>query len=887
MKPFHQLNVACKRLRPFWFFSAIFIVLAACQSTQDNRSELSEANLSAIDVDKLTVVDCQLPGMVKVLGTMKYVTPRRPARLTANECSIRGGEYALNDRATLESSLNVWLPQAMEGDAKAQNYVGQLYEAGMNKTPDYEMAALWYQRAAEQDLKEAQVNLGFLYETGKGVEKDKKKALNLYRQAAGISDDQLEYESVINERVAAKIAEYEQQLKENQKQNLVLQQQLNALYAKHDATLKDMALLQQEKRLALNITQPTAQPSADLDRLNKRFAQLQENNRHLLAQIEELDAKNKASNAKLRSERESVNIMLSGHSQNTQALEQQLQEKEQELTNLKNQMATLRSSYAEEKSALKANAALITASTDNKLTQLQSELIDKTLSFNKARQQNEMYLKQNQAYQETIAQLEQNLATVASEEANVADIYQLKIDGLKQELAQNRVKLQNTEHRAKALEIEKENLSLELEQEAATTAQQQNELAALRLELANNQLQQAQTLALVEQLETDKNQIENTLKQISAMQAESTQVMEEKVAQLTKQLNDKSEAIAKLSAQQTKLVKVNKSLKGKLRDDALETSGLIKELAAKTMALGQKQHEIVRLETQIDRLSEEYQSINLIAQNTTETTEPRMRSISVAPEQSQLVESFGKFHALIIGNDKYQYLPSLNTTVSDASRLDQILTQQYGYNTTVLINADRHAILTALYELKQTLNNDTNLLIYYAGHGEISDSRGHWLPVDARPNNQANWIPTQQVTDLVALIDARKIIIVADSCYSGVLTRSSILSSGIRGDINDEKYQRWLKAMAKGKSRTVLTSGGLQPVLDSGGGDHSLFAKHFLEALEKNEGIIDAYTLYNQIFMDVKEGALVMDVDQSPQYAPIKNANHYSVDYFFINRQRL
>ncbi len=887
MKPFHFKSVACKRHKPFWFFSAFFVVLAACQSTQNDRAELSQTNLSAIDVDKLTVVDCQLPGMVKVLGTMKYVTPRRPARLTANECSIRGGEYALNDRASLESSLNIWLPQAMEGDAKAQNYVGQLYEAGVNKTPDYEMAAIWYQRAAEQDLKEAKVNLGFLYETGNGVEQDKKKALNLYREAAGLEDDQLEYESVINERVAAQIDEYQQQLKENQNQNTALRQQLDTLYAKHDATLQDMAQLQREKRLAQNAAQSSSQPSANIAHLNNQLSQLQQSNHALLAQIEQLDAKNKASNARLRSERESLNLLLSGQSESTELLEKRLQEKEQELANLKDQMESLQSSYAQEKSALQENVALITASSDDQLKQLQSELIEKTLSFNKARQQNEMYLKQNQAYQETIAQMEQNLEAVAAKEANFADIYQLKIDGLKQELAQNRVKLQNTEQRAKALEIERENLSLQLKQEAATTTKQQQELAVLRLELADNQLQQQQTLAAVKQLEADKNRIDNKLKQVSTMHADSTQALEDQVAQLNQQLTEKEQAIAQLSTYQSKLVQVNKNLKSKLRDDAQETTNLIKELAAKTMALGQKQHDIVRLETQIDQLTQEYQSINLIAQNTTEPSQPRMRSISVAPEQNELVESFGKFHALIIGNDNYQYLPSLNTTVSDASRLDQILTQQYGYDTTVLINADRHAILTALYDLKRTLNNETNLLIYYAGHGEISDSRGHWLPVDARPNNQANWIPTQQVTDLVALIDARKIIIVADSCYSGVLTRSSILSTGIHGDINDERYQRWLKAMAKGKSRTVLTSGGLQPVLDSGGGDHSLFAKHFLEALENNEGIIDAYTLYNQIFMDVKEGALVMDVDQSPQYAPIKNANHYSVDYFFINRQRL
>jgi hypothetical protein len=33
--------------------------------------------------------------------------------------------------------------------------------------------------------------------------------------------------------------------------------------------------------------------------------------------------------------------------------------------------------------------------------------------------------------------------------------------------------------------------------------------------------------------------------------------------------------------------------------------------------------------------------------------------------------------------------------------------------------------------------------------------------------------------------------------------------------------------MAERQSRTVLTSGGLEPVLDAGGGEHSVFARLF------------------------------------------------------------
>jgi len=43
--------------------------------------------------------------------------------------------------------------------------------------------------------------------------------------------------------------------------------------------------------------------------------------------------------------------------------------------------------------------------------------------------------------------------------------------------------------------------------------------------------------------------------------------------------------------------------------------------------------------------------------------------------------------------------------------------------------------------------------------------------------------------------------------------------------------------MAQRRSRTVLTSGGLEPVLDTGSGGHSVFAQAFLRVLAKPQKI--------------------------------------------------
>ena len=141
------------------------------------------------DPDALLVVDCLLPGSVRRLGqAASYVTPRRPVKTSAIECRILGGEYTERGRADAGTALQVWLPVAQTQDPEAQNYVGEIYERGMGLAPDYEAAAIWYRRAAEQGHAAAQVNLGQLYEKGLGVPRYGAIARTWYRLASGLPD---------------------------------------------------------------------------------------------------------------------------------------------------------------------------------------------------------------------------------------------------------------------------------------------------------------------------------------------------------------------------------------------------------------------------------------------------------------------------------------------------------------------------------------------------------------------------------------------------------------------------------------------------------------------------------------------------------------------------
>ena len=250
------------------------------------------------------------------------------------------------------------------------------------------------------------------------------------------------------------------------------------------------------------------------------------------------------------------------------------------------------------------------------------------------------------------------------------------------------------------------------------------------------------------------------------------------------------------------------------------------------------------------------------------------------PKQPEI--DFGDYHALVIGNSNYLHLPDLKTPGNDATEVSDLLKEHFGFNVRTIHDASRYQVLSALNELRASLTEADNLLIYYAGHGELDEAnmRGHWLPVDAEPRSTANWISNVAITDILNAMSARHILVVSDSCYSGTLTRSALAQ--LQSGVSDAARLTWQRAMVKKRSRTALTSGSLAPVLDEGAGDHSVFARAFLDALIAIDSVVEGQRLYQEIAARVTYEAQRYRFDQVPQYAPIKFSGHESGDFFLV-----
>ena len=193
---------------PVWTRAVVFAASFAVVAAAGLVPHPTQAKAASRNPEDLLIVDCLLPGSIRKMGKQAvFQGARRPIRTTQADCEIRGGEYVSYDRANYQTALKVWMDQATAGSAEAQNYVGEIYSKGLGTAPDYEMAALWFKKSAEQGFKRAKINLGYLYEQGLGVEHDMTRALNLYREASGISGDDIVFASTVKLQMQAKEAE--------------------------------------------------------------------------------------------------------------------------------------------------------------------------------------------------------------------------------------------------------------------------------------------------------------------------------------------------------------------------------------------------------------------------------------------------------------------------------------------------------------------------------------------------------------------------------------------------------------------------------------------------------------------------------------------------------
>ena len=74
-----------------------------------------------------------------------------------------------------------------------------------------------------------------------------------------------------------------------------------------------------------------------------------------------------------------------------------------------------------------------------------------------------------------------------------------------------------------------------------------------------------------------------------------------------------------------------------------------------------------------------------------------------------------------------------------------------------------------------------------------------------------------------------------------------------------------------------MTSGGVEPVVDGGGGGHSVFAKYFIKALSTEKRMITGPELYEMVKKNVFRNA-----PQTPLYNELYRAGSEGGEFIFL-----
>lgn len=839
------------------------------------------ASEQGISVESLIVVDCLLPGQVRNLGRKStFITPRRPVKTSARNCAIRGGEYVSFDRANYQSALKVWLVEAESGDAKAQTYVAEIYERGLGTNPDYTAAARWYLMAAKQGYKPAKLSLGRLHEQGLGVEKNLLSALNYYREANDLDNDELGFVSAMRNAAQSgtdeEIASLRKKVKSLEQSNEELRRRYHESLRKAEnssALLRELELEVVQKQRLLS----TVEQEQDLSIIVNDLRAEAENLRQQLAELNK------------RSEIESVTLR-----QEIASAEQAMRKAEAERDSM--QLVALMKKQLEDQQLKlelrEKNAAQQLRESQAVVEQLNEELRQAKSANDSSAKIAALQLQFNEQ------ELQHQQRTI--ELQNVISDYQAQLQAQQEKYAQAR----NNPETTKVITLLRQQVASRNNNLAA--AEEKN--TALHARLRNEIVQRERQAKLLADQASAKKLIANLKSQVKK-QSKQLQAETKRNQELVKRVNIQAKELADIENQRTLatakgptiILKVPPLIASRGANEVNVQPGQQVYLAGGVVApdgvksftlngepaiLDVNNLFMLKVDIQDDELPLELKIIDSKERATSKNLvlKPTLANASGSYQAPSKKLKWGNYHALVIGNNEYSdpKWSNLKNAVNDATALASILKNKYGFEVTLKLNASRIEILEAIEQMRNKLTDNDNLLIYYAGHGQRDDAnnRAYWIPVDSTADSSSNWIPSYQITDHVNAMNARHVLLVVDSCYAGLMTRSGGINA-MRAGMTKEQKQQKIKDRLGRRSRMLITAGDNTEVLDAGRqGMHSIFAEAFIGALRNNQDVLDSEGVFKIVQPYVSKHTYRIN-KQSVVYAPIPRARHEGGEFYF------
>ena len=228
-------------------------------------------------------------------------------------------------------------------------------------------------------------------------------------------------------------------------------------------------------------------------------------------------------------------------------------------------------------------------------------------------------------------------------------------------------------------------------------------------------------------------------------------------------------------------------------------------------------------------------------------------------------------YALVVGINTYNHWPNLEYAAKDAAEVAAVLNKK-NFRVYILTNhqATRQNILRQLETIRRSVDVNSRVVFYFAGHGQTEDlpggrERGYLVPADADAYDwQGSMLPMDQLNRTIKLFKAKHILLAFDSCYSGLgLTRSIK-----RHPKQDAVY---INKMMHTRSIQILTAGSRSEQAVEAEG-HGLFTDHLLAALDGAADINgDGHITATEIYATVRPSITKQSHSrQTPQFGYIE-----------------
>lgn len=235
-------------------------------------------------------------------------------------------------------------------------------------------------------------------------------------------------------------------------------------------------------------------------------------------------------------------------------------------------------------------------------------------------------------------------------------------------------------------------------------------------------------------------------------------------------------------------------------------------------------------------------------------------------------------HALLIGASRYSVWSELPSIPNELDSVESALTDS-GFNVERLIDPDSRELKQGIVDF---INNygyepENRLVIYFSGHGHTVRDKGFLLPVDIplpddRQNFRRKALPMTQMLAWAKDIEAKHVLFVFDSCFSGSVFKSRSMPK------NKDRYIRKVTAEPV---RQFITAGSANEEVPA----RSTFTPAFVAAI-RGEGDLnrDGYITGSELGVHLSQ-LVPQFVDQTPQYGKIREYELSRGDFVFFSQQ--